>query len=230
MSDTTDNTDTTDTTDTTDEPTKDDLHERVQQLESTVEKLMPSRRDTLRMGVAGLVGAAGVGATSGAATASTGSAGQIGDVNNRPDVFADTVDANQLTGVSTGGIKTKTRAFLSSNSSANPVPFDAVTFDPDNNFDTSANEYTVPANGTYLFSFQVRLDGISSGSKASFTLRQNGNDLVLINENSDGGFQTVSATDIRSLSSGDSIDLANKLNRGLIGSETDTYLTVTQLE
>jgi len=93
---------TNENTDTTDEPTKAELHDRVQQLESTVEKLMPSRRDALRMGAAGLAGAAGLSATSGSAAAATGSAGQIGDSSNRPDIFADTVDANQLTGVSTG--------------------------------------------------------------------------------------------------------------------------------
>jgi len=92
MSDTTE----TDTnTDTTDEPSKAELHERVQQLESTVEKLMPSRRDALKLGAAGIVGAAGLSATSQSAAASTGSAGQIGDVNNRPDLFADEIDANR---------------------------------------------------------------------------------------------------------------------------------------
>jgi len=90
-------------TDNTDEPTKAELHDRVQQLESTVEKLMPSRRDALKLGAAGLAGAAGLSATSQSAEASTGSAGQIGDPNNRPDLFADEIDANQLTGVTTGG-------------------------------------------------------------------------------------------------------------------------------
>ena len=102
MSDTTETeTETETNTDTTDEPSKAELHERVEQLESTVEKLMPSRRDALRMGVAGLAGAAGLSAATQPASASTGSAGQIGDSSNRPDIFADTVDTNQLTGVST---------------------------------------------------------------------------------------------------------------------------------
>jgi len=101
MSDTTE-TETDTNTDTTDEPSKAELHDRVQQLESTVEKLMPSRRDALKLGAAGIAGAAGLRATTQPADASTGSAGQIGDVNNRPDVFADTVDTNSLAGVSTG--------------------------------------------------------------------------------------------------------------------------------
>jgi len=87
---------TNENTDNTDEPTKAELHDRVRKLESTVEKLMPSRRDALRMGAAGIAGAAGLGAASQSAEASTGSAGQIGDVNNRPDVFADEANVNQV--------------------------------------------------------------------------------------------------------------------------------------
>jgi len=97
MSDTTETeTETETNTDTTDEPSKAELHDRVKQLESTVEKLMPSRRDVLRMGAAGLAGAAGLSATSQSVDASVGSAGDIGDPNNRPDLFADTVDANTV--------------------------------------------------------------------------------------------------------------------------------------
>jgi len=97
MSDTTETETNTDNTDS-DEPTKAELHDRVRKLESTVEKLMPSRRDALRMGAAGIAGAAGLGAASQSADASTGSAGDIGDPNNRPDLFADDIDANSLSG------------------------------------------------------------------------------------------------------------------------------------
>jgi len=86
------------TNETTDEPepepTKSELHERVEQLESTVAKMMPSRRDALKLGAAGIAGAAGLSATSQSAAASTGSAGQIGDSSNRPDVFADEINTN----------------------------------------------------------------------------------------------------------------------------------------
>jgi hypothetical protein len=110
MSDTTDTeTETETNTDTADEPSKAELHERVEQLESTVEKLMPSRRDALRMGAAGLAGAVGLGATSQSAEAATGSAGEIGDPNNRPDLFADTVDANATT---IGGSELQTGDFV----------------------------------------------------------------------------------------------------------------------
>jgi len=95
MSDTTE-TETDTNTDNTDEPTKAELHDRVQQLESTVEKLMPSRRDALRMGAAGLAGAAGLGAASQPAEASTGSAGTIGSTSDRPDLIADDVGPRSI--------------------------------------------------------------------------------------------------------------------------------------
>jgi len=87
----------TDDTDNTDEPSKAELHDRVRKLESTVEKLMPSRRDALRMGAAGIAGAAGLGAASQTADASTGSAGTIGSFSDRPTIFADDIDANTVT-------------------------------------------------------------------------------------------------------------------------------------
>jgi len=98
MSDTTE-TETETNTDTTDEPSKAELHDRVKQLESTVEKLMPSRRDALKLGAAGLVGAAGLGAASQSAEASTGSAGAIGSSGSRPDLFTDDINTRRVGGI-----------------------------------------------------------------------------------------------------------------------------------
>jgi len=79
-----------------DEPTKAELHDRVEKLESTVAKMMPSRRDALRMGAAGLAGAAGLSAASQSAEASTGSAGAIGSTSDRPDLIADDVGPRSI--------------------------------------------------------------------------------------------------------------------------------------
>jgi len=86
MSDTTDNNDTTDTN--TDEPSKAELHERVNRLESLIERMLPSRR-----GVIGAIAAVLGGTYLGSQTveSSTGSAGQIGDANNRPTIKADDI-------------------------------------------------------------------------------------------------------------------------------------------
>jgi len=165
MSDTTETE--TDTNTNTDEPSKAELHDRVEKLESTVAKMMPSRRDALRMGAAGIAGAAGLGAASQTADASTGSAGDIGDPNNRPDLFADTVDANQLTGVSTGD-RQGCRVFLSSqqnitSTTREKIQFDSEVFDSDSNFDTSAHEWTCPEDGLYAVNLQAEFRGTSGG-------------------------------------------------------------------
>jgi len=220
---------TNDNTDNTDEPSKAELHDRVQQLESTVAKMMPSRRDALKLGAAGIAGAAGLSAASQSAEASTGSAGQIGDVNNRPDLFADTVDANQLTG-SAGFIKTKTRVFLSSSSPSDPIPFDSVSYDPDNNFDTNANEYIAPADGTYLLTFQARLQQSSTGARATFQIQRNGFEITNAEIVSENQFASVSVSDIRELSSGDSIDVRNVRNRTVNKAEDNTFLSIIRLE
>jgi len=151
-----------------DEPSKAELHDRVQQLESTVEKLMPSRRDALKLGAAGIAGAAGLSATTQPADAATGSAGQIGDVNNRPDVFADTVDTNNLTGVSTGGDRQGCRVFLDTDQSISSGSFQKITFgskvyDSDNNFDTSTHNWTCPKDGLYMVRLQAQFKSGGSG-------------------------------------------------------------------
>jgi len=86
MSDTTDNNDTTDTN--TDEPTKAELHERVNRLESLIERMLPSRRGVLG-GLAAILGGTYLGSQS--VESSTGSAGTIGSSANRPTIKADDI-------------------------------------------------------------------------------------------------------------------------------------------
>jgi len=87
MSDTTDTTDTTDTANT-DEPSKAELHERVNRLESLIERMLPSRRGVVG-GIAAILGGTYLGSQT--VESSTGSAGQIGDANNRPTIKADDI-------------------------------------------------------------------------------------------------------------------------------------------
>jgi len=92
MSDTTDTTDSTDTDDgrTADEPTptKAELHERVNRLESLIERMLPSRRGVLG-GLAAILGGTYLGSQQ--TEASTGSAGQIGTTSDRPTIKADDI-------------------------------------------------------------------------------------------------------------------------------------------
>jgi len=93
--------------DMSDEPDRQDLEDRVEQLESTISKMLPSRRDALKLGGAALVGGA---AMSGSASAGTGQAGTIGTANDPVDVEsedinnADTVTTQDLVlnGTATG--------------------------------------------------------------------------------------------------------------------------------
>jgi len=71
--------------------TEDDtqLEDRVEQLEETIKKMLPSRREALGMGVAGLAGAS---LMSGTASAGSSQVGTIGSASQRADLFAEDVD------------------------------------------------------------------------------------------------------------------------------------------
>jgi len=203
---------TNDNTDTTDEPTKAELHDRVQQLESTVEKLMPSRRDALKLGAVGIAGAAGLGAATQPADASTGSAGTIGSSGSRPDLLADEIDANTLS----GSIKNQgCRVFLSSGQSISQsarekIQFDTEAYDSDNNFDTSTHNWTCPQDGLYMANLQVRIGG-SGGDQSRQLVIGTATDALPDNEGavsqhvSSDNEDRLSVSTINEYSSGDTI-------------------------
>jgi len=86
MSDTTETE--TNTNTNTDEPSKAELHERVNRLESLIERMLPSRRGVLG-GIAAILGGTYLGSQQ--ARGSTGSAGQIGTTSDRPTIKADDI-------------------------------------------------------------------------------------------------------------------------------------------
>jgi len=67
------------------------LENRIEQLEATTKKMMPSRRDALKYGGAAALGAA---AMSGSASAGTSQVGTIGDPSNLVDVEAEDIDVS----------------------------------------------------------------------------------------------------------------------------------------
>jgi len=86
-----------------DEPDTAELENRIDKLESTIQKMMPSRRDALKMGGAALVGGA---AMSGTASAGTNQVGTIGsqaspvdleseDINNSDTVTTQNIDISR---------------------------------------------------------------------------------------------------------------------------------------
>ena len=67
------------------------LEDRIEQLEATTKKMMPTRRDALKFGGAAAIGAA---AMSGTASAGSSQVGTIGDSNNLVDVEAEDIDVS----------------------------------------------------------------------------------------------------------------------------------------
>jgi len=72
-----------------DEPDRQELEDRIDELESTISKMLPGRRDALKLGGAALVGGA---AMSGSASAGTQQAGTIGTANNPVDVESEDIN------------------------------------------------------------------------------------------------------------------------------------------
>jgi len=67
------------------------LEDRIEQLEATTKKMMPTRRDALKFGGAAAIGAA---AMSGTASAGSSQVGTIGDASNLVDVEAEDIDVS----------------------------------------------------------------------------------------------------------------------------------------
>jgi len=76
-----------------------ELEHRIEQLEATIAKMLPGRRDALKLGGAAALGAA---AFSGTASAGSSQVGTIGDASNLVDVHAedlfnvDTINGDNL--------------------------------------------------------------------------------------------------------------------------------------
>jgi hypothetical protein len=72
------------------------LEDRIDELEATIKKMLPGRRDALKLGGAAALGAA---AFSGTASAGSSQVGTIGDASNLVDVHAeDLFDVDTMNG------------------------------------------------------------------------------------------------------------------------------------
>ncbi len=154
--------------------TSEDQTDRIQQLEKRIEELENkqqlskySRRGLL----AGVAGVAGLGAMSGSGAAASG---QVGTANNRVNVFADEIDANNVTGAVQG-----CRVFLSSDQTItaggkSQVQFDNVVYDSDGNFDTTSHEWTCPEDGVYAITAQTQFVGGNNGDRRQLTIGNTG--------------------------------------------------------
>jgi len=140
---------------------------------------------------------------------------QVGTSTNRTDVVANTVDANNLTGVSTGADRQGCRVFLSADQSISSaartkVQFDSEVYDSDNNFDASTHNWTCPLDGLYAANLNVgfsgggadenRVVGIGTASNA----QPNSTGIEAQNLNSDKD-DRISVSTINKYSQGDTI-------------------------
>jgi len=208
--------------DMSDEADRQDLEDRVDQLETTISKMLPSRRDALKLGGAALVGGA---AMSGSASAGTQQAGTIGTANDPVDVEsedisnADTVTTQDLVvnGTATGVAQDLQgcRVFLTTSQtftagSENKVQFEGVVYDSGSNFDTTSHSFTCPETGLYLANLQLAFVGGGSDQIRQVFIGNLNNTTpfdegaINIRKSSDRG-GTFQATTINKYSSGDTI-------------------------
>jgi len=235
----------TDNTDMSDEPDRQDLEDRVDQLESTISKMLPGRRDALKLGGAALVGGA---AMSGTASAGTQQAGTIGTANDPVDVEsedinnADTVTTKDLvvngtaTGPFGGGDFTRVRIGSNQSISANTttkINYDGVVVD-ELGYDATNAQLSVPSDGTYSVIFSLRpIGGGTNGDNIQRQVRVNGGTEYVTSEKRQGDFSALSPVSVMlKLQAGDTIELFVK-NRNnpdeLTSSSSRDFATFTRI-
>jgi len=181
----------------TDEPDTRELENRIDKLESTIEKMMPSRRDALKMGGAALVGGAAMSGTASAGTnqvGTIGSASQLVDIESEDINNADTVTTQDLVvnGTATGPFGSDLqgcRVFLSSDQNISQgtrakIQFDTAVYDSDNNFDFTNHNFTCPQTGVYSVNLHIQFVG---GGDRQQRQAQIGTDTAAISDN-EGAF------------------------------------------
>jgi len=188
------------------------LQDRVDELEATVSKMLPSRRDALKLGAAGAVGAVGMAGS--ASAQNSNQVGTIGTDSDRVDVNAEDIDA---VSVNTDGInraKVGTKIYDSDRTTyfegtPKVVPFDSSDYDFENGADLANNRIVVPEDGTYsiIFNFAARSD-LDAGANVIVRYQLNGTS-VQSNEiqvaNSDFLFETLVLKD--DLRAGDAVSI-----------------------
>jgi len=137
---------------------------------------------------------------------------QTGTSTNRGNVFADTVDTNNLTGVQTGAKRQACRVTLGADQSLSAgsisqLQFDTKLLDTGANFDTTNNQWTCPKDGLYSVNLQVRFTGGSSGDQRTAVVGSGSSATPSL----EGSFARHNSS-----SSGDSLSTStiNKYNQG----------------
>jgi len=213
---------------------KDELEQRVEQLEETVQRMMPNRRQTLKgMGLLGggaLLG--GVGSRQ--ADASTGSAGNVGSDTDRPDIYGDSVDANSVStdNVSINNLaavveKTTDQSISASNDTK--VDWDNELIDDNSLFDATNNEFSPSVAGDFLLQGSLLWSNISDQQKLEVKIYKNGSVFRRVQKYSTGSTSqsTPVAVHLSNLTTTDTVEVY--LNSGsscdIFGSDKFSYVS-----
>jgi hypothetical protein len=187
-----------------DEPQVEQLENRIDTLESTIKKMIPSRRDALKMGGAALAGGSLMAGTASAGTnqvGTIGSASQPVDIESEDINNADTMTTQDLVvnGTATGPFGEDMqgcRVFLSSDQTISggtreKIQFDSEVYDLGGNFDTTSSTYTCPKDGLYFANLQARFD---SGGSNDRRLVRIGNNISSIRSNEGAENDVIGST------------------------------------
>jgi len=205
--------------DMSDEADRQDLEDRVDQLESTISKMLPSRRDALKLGGAALVGGA---AMSGSASAGTQQAGTIGTANDPVDVEsedinnADTLTTQDLvvngtaTGTFGGGF---TKVGIGNNQTISKntitkIAYTSIIVD-ELGYDAANAQLSVPSDGTYMVIFSFRPSGAGTNGDSIFQrVKVNGQTIFQMSQRRQDDFVPITPVSaMLKLQAGDTIEL-----------------------
>jgi len=207
--------------DMSDEPDRQHLENRIDELEQAVAKMLPSRRDALKLGGAALVGGAAMSGTASAGNESEGTIGTSGspvDIESEDINNADTMTTQDLVvnGTATGPFGADLqgcRVNLSSDqeiSGRELIQFDDVVYDSGNNFDTSTHGFTCPTDGLYIASGQANFKRGGGGQRRRVfignlsTATPNGEGSVVVDRNSNNK-DILGLTTVNKYAQGDTI-------------------------
>jgi len=235
-----------------DEPQVEQLENRIDELEATIQRMMPNRREVIGMAGAGLAGA---GLMSGTASAGTNQVGTIGsqaspvdleseDINNADTITTQDIVVNGTATGPFGSSLQGCRVFLSSlqnhsGSGFDKIEFDSKVYDQGNNFNTSTHNYVCPEDGLYIANLQLSWSGTSQGDHLLVTIgdanddQPNGNG-ALYGDRDASESPNINITTVNQYSANDTIacygfDVTNPAEfRGGIGAN-HTYLEVAFL-
>jgi len=160
--------------------------QRIEQLENTIAKMLPTRRDALKALAAGGSGAALAYAATGGATAGSDQKGVLGNKDHVHDIYAedfyDDQDNEVMSFPGDGSVsieqaditnETAVYGYLSTDQSLTsgtdkPVGYDSEVHDRRNEFDPSTGTFSPDKSGLYRIEGQITLSNISDNDEIQY--------------------------------------------------------------